>query len=165
MSRKWALVLPLIVLVMMVLVLLPVIAGRDRSPRSQDISNLKQLALATIMYAVDHDDRLPLASSWLDQVGTYLKEPAALRCAHLPKDSGPDAYGHVLEQSMPGRRLSQVNEPANVPMLFDGKDLTKNAVASILDMRLTRFDGKLIFSVALTDGHVRARPVPVFDRD
>src|SRR5947209_7161741 len=43
-------------------------------------SNLKQLALATLMYAQDYDDRLPVRRNWSDGIYPYLKNRSVYVC-------------------------------------------------------------------------------------
>ena len=50
-------------------------------------SNLKRLALATMMYSQDHDDRYPLALNWQEGIFPYIKYDDAFRCPMTPSTS------------------------------------------------------------------------------
>lgn len=132
--------------------------------RTRDIVRMKQLSLALIFYASDHDERMPLPAAWADEALTYSKDNDATKCTRLPKDSRPDAHGHVVERSMPGRNLLNIKDPASTLMLFDGANLKPNAVDNLSEMRVTRSRGSHSFTVAFADGHVKSQRVEVVER-
>lgn len=54
-------------------------AAQQRSKMTQCLSNLKQLALAALMFSQDHD-RLPTAQGWREEMAPYLQADAPLEC-------------------------------------------------------------------------------------
>ncbi|MBT3380391.1 MAG: DUF1559 domain-containing protein [Lentisphaerae bacterium] len=74
--------------------LLPALSrAKDMSQRSSCSNNLKQIGLAMIMYAEDHDDRFPsyniagsgpAYNSWYEQIDLYTNNKQIRRCPELP---------------------------------------------------------------------------------
>jgi len=79
-------------------------------------SNLKQLALATLLYAEDSNDRLPLAVTYPYHMA-YIRRDTVLRC---PEDKGaPPSYSLVPERL--GAVLEEVKEPERTLLLYEGR--------------------------------------------
>src|SRR5271166_2308746 len=63
-------------------VLLPAFAQARRSAqRTAALSNMRSLAIGNLIYATDHDQRLPIATSWMDEVTPNVPNP---RVFHSP---------------------------------------------------------------------------------
>jgi hypothetical protein len=80
------------------------------------ISNLKQIATATMIYLSDADDIFPYVQStrslW-NALGPYMRN------AEMTKTKNPNGGQILFNMSLAGVSLSDVNEPAKVPMFFD----------------------------------------------
>lgn len=48
--------------------------SKDSARRTACLSNVKGLAYAQLTYAADYDDRLPIASRWMDSLERYMKD-------------------------------------------------------------------------------------------
>lgn len=63
-------------------ILFPVFASaRFKAREASCLSNIKQLDLGILMYAADHNNRLPNAATWTQDIQPYVKNPALLHCA------------------------------------------------------------------------------------
>lgn len=69
-------------------ILFPVFAqAKESAKKASCLSNVRQLSVATYLYASDHDDNLPMDShsggingSWIDTIQPYTKNRLFLRC-------------------------------------------------------------------------------------
>jgi prepilin-type N-terminal cleavage/methylation domain-containing protein/prepilin-type processing-associated H-X9-DG protein len=60
------------ILVVLAAILFPVVLkGKDRAVRTSCLSNVRQLAAATMMYAGDHDNVMPYQGKWSDEFGWW----------------------------------------------------------------------------------------------
>jgi hypothetical protein len=102
------------------------LVGQARQCRS----NLTRLSRAMLLYAHDHDDRLPPAASWLDTSRPYWKDPSLTRC---PAAKGPvgRVSGYAMNARLGGKSLATVRNADTIPLLFDAVDLTPNASSSL----------------------------------
>src|SRR5215467_8739597 len=56
-------------------ILFPVFAQARESARTAScMSNVKQMALAHLMYCQDYDEKFCLADKWMDRKGPYIKD-------------------------------------------------------------------------------------------
>ncbi len=62
--------------------LLPALAkAKERAQTISCVNNVKQLALAVRLYAVDNDDRFPSATNWCDAIQSSVGSPRVFQCA------------------------------------------------------------------------------------
>jgi len=97
--------------------------ARERAQQSACLSNLKQLALATLMYAQDYDEVFPPADKWCDGVMPYLRNEELFKC---PSDPQHD-YSYAFNRNLGGKRLGQIPRPAETVLIFDSTAGKKNA--------------------------------------
>jgi len=124
-------------------ILFPVFArARENARRASCMSNVKQLALATLQYTQDYDEKLPTVSNgggtgiWLNMLQPYIKNTQVFFC---PSDNavtptkvmrydnvsygwnaylnGTDACAFTNETSV---SLAAINEASSTIMLGDG---------------------------------------------
>lgn len=104
------------------------------------LSNLKQLALAALMFASDYDDRFAFGSkSAQDSLLPYHKYPGLWTCPEDPK--GTQSY--TFNANLTNVLLSKIKDPAKTVMVYEG---------SANKLRF-RHDGKA--GVAFADGHAK----------
>jgi len=140
--------------------LFPIFAQTKDGPRDPELSRMKMLALGVLMYADDHDDRLPAERPWLQQVNdVYVKNLEACRCARIPNASKSNAFGHAFRASMAGQLLGKVPHPESNIMLFDSMDLRMGAIGELEDMPNPPRKGEGSI-VAYADGHARFLRLP-----
>jgi prepilin-type processing-associated H-X9-DG protein len=130
--------------------LLPALAkAKAKAQTISCVNNLKQLELAALLYAGDHDDRLP-ATHWCDATATYLGTPRALVCpAHELVDCG-----YAFNSNLLGRSIGDV---APDTVMFFESDAGRNATGgSLLLIQQSRHGN--VFNVGFADGSVRQVP-------
>lgn len=121
-------------------ILFPVFArAREKARQSSCSSNLKQIATATLMYAQDYDERMPIGwSVWMSNpnpcsvgAGTYrrLVEPYVknwqlFTCPSAADSVGCQVYG--INPNMWTRKLGDVQAPASVCMFCEAGSWPQN---------------------------------------
>jgi prepilin-type N-terminal cleavage/methylation domain-containing protein len=119
-------------------ILFPVFAkAREKARQTSCLSNLKQLALASLMYAQDYDEMMPGQygtegdptpwSNWDDPVNCpggwrikilpYIKNAQIYQCPSVP--SGPGLSGYLLNGYCSMRALAQFQSPSNVILFWE----------------------------------------------
>lgn len=134
-------------------------AATKRAQTSSCLSNLKQLGLAAMMYAQDHDETLPDADEWMDQIEPYHKNEELLKCPAAPDLE----YGYAMNANLSGLKLAEVKSPADTVLLFDSTLGTRNAKCtgvSIPDPARHQGGNNFVFA----DGHASTESgTPNFD--
>jgi len=137
--------------------------AREAARAASSMSNLKQIALATLIYAQAHKDRLPDADRWADEVLPYLIGPQASPADRervtkgLFRDpSAPEGqnWTYAFNRNLSGRLLSSIKDPSNTVLVFESTTSVKNAAdvgASV--PRPGRHSGGSHYAFA--DGHVK----------
>lgn len=86
--------------------LLPALArARERAQTINCVSNVKQLALAARVYAVDHGDTFPSAANWCDAIQSQAASPGIFQC---PADPGLRC-AFAYNRNVDGRKDNEVN--------------------------------------------------------
>jgi prepilin-type processing-associated H-X9-DG protein len=111
------------------------------------ISNMKQLALAGIMYSNDYDDRLPASDNWKSVEMPYIKNTSIFHC---PDDPRAGAVSYRMSDFISRALMSKIAEPAATVLDYEGQD-------GYLVARHTNRG-----SVAYTDGHAKLVSPDVF---
>lgn len=112
-----------IVLAVFAMILLPVYGGSRSSIAGRCVNNIKQLTLAQLMYASDHDERLPLATTWYTAIyPTYVKTPDRA-CPLAPGGQ----YGYAMLDRMSGLDTAQVKDPASEVLIIESAACLPNA--------------------------------------
>ncbi len=107
----------------------------DKAKATAALSNAKQIALALLMIAADHDDVLPYAQDTNTMVSLttpYTKNPAVW------ETKNPKGGRFLFNMSLAGVALTQVQSPTETPMVFESEAWK---------------DGRRV--VAYVDGHAR----------
>ncbi len=126
-------------------ILFPVFAkAREKARQASCASNLKQLALATLQYASDQDDRLPnhcgwgTGVCWAQAIRPYSLNTQIYKCPSVPRDCTmglgqtvdpqpaepcdiPRSYGWNLTFEGPDWTLSDSKQLAQVVMIADSR--------------------------------------------
>lgn len=121
--------------------LTPIFAeAKEAALATQCMSNLKQVCLGMIMFAVDNDDVLKLSqTNWQKKISPYLKNLDVLNCSVSSKNGPAFAFNAALAS----KSLVDIDSPSQTVMLYEGKA------------------GKLAFhpdgkaAVGFADGHVK----------
>lgn len=112
------------------------------------LSNLKQLGLAVLQYAQDHDETLPSADKWQDELLPYLKNEQAFRCPVAPELE----CGYAFNAALSGLPLAQIENPAEMIVIFESAQGVRNASGRPEALAKRHNEGG---NVAYVDGHVK----------
>jgi hypothetical protein len=105
-------------------------AARSKADSAACQSSLKQLALALVMYAQDHQDHLPPANRWMDAAGARL-DPALFRCPAQGRDA---RYSYAMNANLSARSLAEIPRPAETILLFESRQNVRNAAGTQKDL-------------------------------
>ncbi len=104
-------------------ILFPVFArARERARQTSCLSNVRQIGLATMMYAQDHGERLPRAGYWAEdgemihwhkQIMPYLRNEQILICPSSPRRDSINHwnYGFVRQTTGYGTSTGSFEHP------------------------------------------------------
>lgn len=114
-------------------ILFPVFAqARMKGQQTRCLSNVKQIGIATVMYANDFDDRLPPGATWMDATEKYAEYPRIFACPAVsrpglltPRVGGK--YGYAVNTSLSGKTAKSIKDPGKVIWVFESSDLARNA--------------------------------------
>lgn len=90
------------------------------------MSNLRQVGMGLLMYAQDEGDRLPPPAAWADSVEPFVKNDAILRCPEV-RVQNLGGYGYALNRHLKGTKLSSLESPREVPLVYDSTNLARHA--------------------------------------
>lgn len=110
-------------------IIFPVLAkAREKATQTSCMSNLKQIGLAVLQYATDHDQRLPRMGSyawnsnqdampwqWYIAIDRYLGDHELLKCPSRTAEVGYIGCCRGL-----GYNLGQFNKPSKTIIIVDG---------------------------------------------
>jgi prepilin-type processing-associated H-X9-DG protein len=141
-------------------VLKPVYADGDRiNSFGIATSNMQAVSMGIAMYCGDDDDRLPLASNWMDSIYPYTKCDLILRMPDIratTANGGPH-FGIALRRSLSGANTAKLEKLDQVALIFDSKDLERNASGelNLLPQPARHLShGKRLNLIGFADGHV-----------
>lgn len=104
---------------------------REPVQASLCIQNVRELARAHQMYAVDNMHTLPPGAQWMDAVEIYLKgNKGALGCP-VVRTKDKSAYGIAMNEVAAGKPLPVLMPLGNIPLVFDSTLTHRNAVGSV----------------------------------
>jgi len=122
----------------------------DQEVATDCLSNLKQLGLGILMYAQDHDETLPHADKWCDELMPYLKNEEILRCPQAPELE----CGYAFNVALSGLSLGMIEAPAETIILFDSDQGKRNGSAAVTAIpKVGRHNGGN--NVGYVDGHCK----------
>ncbi|HWA84457.1 MAG TPA: hypothetical protein VG820_13530 [Fimbriimonadaceae bacterium] len=112
----------------------------DAAKSTSCLSNIKQLALATIMFATDNDDVLKTTSAkWANAIYPYTKNKTILTC---PEDK-PGTVSYSFNVRLANVSMAKIKNPATTVLAYEGSGGKLNF----------RHDGRA--AVAFADGHAK----------
>lgn len=92
------------------------VLAKKAAKKTVDLSHVKQIALAAMMYAGDHNDRLPTAQNFKVAVTPYLRDAEVWTAPDAPKG----AVSYFLDPRLSGVVLTAVSRPAETAMILEG---------------------------------------------
>jgi prepilin-type processing-associated H-X9-DG protein len=90
--------------------------ARTAAKKTACLSNVKQLALGTIMYASDHKDVLPTAAAWKASIMPYVKNEKIFHCP----DDAAGGVSYFLDPRVSGKPFAALAFPAETAMIVEG---------------------------------------------
>ena len=136
---------------------------RANAQTASSESNLKQLGLAILEYVQDHNETMPDADRWVDEIMPYAKSEALFRDPSAP--SG-ERWSYAFNKNLSGIKLADLISPATTVILFESTLGTKNATDTGESVpKPGRHNGGTDY--AFSDGHVKwlsdaTTPAPSF---
>lgn len=120
--------------------------------------NLRQIGHGLLMYATDHDDRLP-TGEWMTQIATYTPEKA-LHCPAV-QATDPTAYGYAFNADLWSADPTKIPKPEARAVVYDSISIAQSVSdpgTSIPqpDFRHRLPDGTPVNNILMLDGHVEA---------
>jgi hypothetical protein len=109
--------------------------GPQREYAGTTTSNLKDMHRALMLYH-ESEDRFPFAEGWMDEIelrlqaGDMSKAESQKRMVSPEFAGQTDKYGYAFNDLASGKYKDDVPEPAKTPLVFDSRDLTRNAHGS-----------------------------------
>lgn len=85
------------------------------------LENLRKVLLGAQIYALDHDDRLPLKQSWASATHPYVESRDDFNCA-VASAGEPERFGHAFYSLASGLSLDEAQR-LDVPIFFDSRDM------------------------------------------
>jgi hypothetical protein len=130
---------------------LPALArASQKAQRINCVNNMKQLALAVRIYAVDHNDQFPPAATWCDAIQGGTGSTKVFQCPTVPGRR----CAYVFNAKLNGKKENEIN-PQTV-LLFEG-DTGWNSSGGPGEIRPHQHSSRTV-SVALADGSVQSIP-------
>ncbi len=132
--------------------LLPALArAKSQAQTVQCMNHVKQLALSGIMYANDHNDRLPDADRWCDLVQTYLgtASTSVLLC---PVGKQSDRCHYAFNAKLSSVELKNIGSPAQTVLFVEAEGGWNVSGGPELLAKPSRHHGSRV--VGFVDGHV-----------
>jgi prepilin-type processing-associated H-X9-DG protein len=124
--------------------------AREKARMAACQSNLKQGAIAALMYAQDYDEQLPRSANWSEALLPYTKNPSLWACPSL--ETSP--YGYAYNARLNSLKLEKALSPATTALLFDSNAGVANAADAGSSLaRPGRHQGG--DNLAFMDGHVK----------
>lgn len=129
--------------------------GHNRWPAC--VSHLRQLALASIMYQGDNDDRYEPPAHWMDCVRGYIVSEELLR----DPSRTTSGYGYAHDGRLLGLTQLDLPDPTAWPLIYDSSSDQRNASDPFTSLpypsqHSSSQAGKN--NIAYTDGHVKSLP-------
>ncbi len=87
------------------------------------LSNVKQIAVAFLMYASDNVGDLPPADTWMDEILPYMMNEEMLRCPEAPEQE----YGYAFNANLSEAGPFAIDNPSEIVLIFDSNLGTRNA--------------------------------------
>lgn len=114
--------------------------ARESARGAACLSNIKQIALAIMMFLTDNDDKLSLTNTnWKSKLDPYMKNSKLFTC---PADkAGSTSY--ALNTKLSGLNFNKIQSPATTVLVYEGKG------------GVLQFRHKGRAAIAFCDGHAK----------
>ncbi|HUT73747.1 MAG TPA: DUF4190 domain-containing protein [Armatimonadota bacterium] len=123
--------------------------ARGAATTASCLSQAKQVSLGALMYARDHDDKLPPAETWSDSLMPYVRDASTFVCPEAPNLRSGYAYNRDLSNLT----LGDIGDPPRTVLIFESSLGWNGAGGAEALLSPPRHDGRNVVSFA--DGSVR----------
>jgi prepilin-type processing-associated H-X9-DG protein len=123
----------------------------ETARRATCLSNLKQLALALLMFAQDNNEQLPTAASWMNSIEPYVRDLKA--SIHCPSDA-KHQYSYAMNSAVAGKQIGEFDNPVITVLLFESNSGALNAADPLTSLCDPPRHGNGN-NFAYLDGHVK----------
>lgn len=113
---------------------------------------MKNLSVAALIYADNHDELLP-SKPWIEAIRFYDKN-LSFNCGRLEKDEDLK-WGFAMEESAVGRAITTFKDPTKQPLFIESDILAPNLVANLKARSRTRHGRGS--NIAFANGMVKFR--------
>lgn len=120
--RRFEAVAVFVVCFVLSAVLYPIQPPRAMARATHCLSNIKQIAIGTILYASDYDEKLPKADVWQDSIVEYIKSKDIYKCL---VGTSPESY--AFNSTVSGRDSTKIESPDRAVMEFEADAHAHNA--------------------------------------
>jgi len=128
-------------------------------PKTVCLSNIKNLAMAAQMFAVDNADRFPAADKWVDQLEPYVRNEAIFKC---PEDRSEARSSYGMNWALSRKQASKIKNLSDVVLFYETAhpgDTPRSGASDVVSP--PRHQGGNNYGFA--DGHARwSKTVPNF---
>ena len=87
-------------------------------------TRLRELGLGIIQYAQDHDERLPDAAHWVDEIMPYIKSTVTF---HDPSAPAVQVYSYAYNPTLSHQSIAVLESPETTVIVFESTKGVKNA--------------------------------------
>ena len=150
----------IVVVTVLVCFILPMVHHHpSRPPAVACMNNLRQLSLASLMYADDHGDYLPPVEKWCDYLETYATgnigtDRSLFRCVLSKSESGSFSINGKLS----GLKMEDVTGQQNRVLFFESTDgWNLHGDEKLIQCRHQKGSA---FCVVFVDSHAERIPYP-----
>lgn len=137
-------------------ILFPVfVQAREKARLTACMSNVKNLSRAVLLYAQDNDEHFPLGSEWMDRITKYQPND---KFYHCPSAAGVKTvrFGYAFNSDLAEQSLEKVDDPRQVPMIYDSSNLSRNATDAVTSLpNPPRHDSHRGNVIGYVDGRAR----------
>ena len=105
------------VIAVLTAILFPVFfKAREKARQTPCLSNVKQIALGMMMFAQDHEGRLPEAYRWKEQLAPYVNSVQIYACPSDPSDAGTS---YAMNPRFSGADTKDFDNPAELIVIHE----------------------------------------------
>jgi prepilin-type processing-associated H-X9-DG protein len=115
------------------------------------VNNMKQLNLAAISYANEHNDQLPPATNWCD---TIQPNVVSVRIFQCPSGDRRSRSHYAFNAKLAGVQLKKITNPATTVLFFETDGGWNLSGGPELMLKSSRH--RQVFVIGFADGHVES---------
>ena len=132
--------------------LLPALSkAKERAQTINCVNNVKQLCLAAIIYANEHNDQLPPATNWCETMQPNVGSARVFQC---PAGNQGGRSHYAFNAKLAGVQLNKITNPATTVLFFETDGGWNLSGGPELMLKSSRH--RQMFVIGFADGHVES---------